>query len=85
MYKILYSTSVLKELNELDNKEYLRIRDRILALESEPRPVGSLKLTNSDGYRVRSGDFRILYEIDDNLKTVKLLRIGHRKDIYKKK
>jgi mRNA interferase RelE/StbE len=85
MYKILYSKQVLKELKELDNSTYLKIRERILSLENEPRPVGSLKLTNEEGYRVRTGDYRILYDIDDKLKIVRLLRIGHRKEIYKKK
>jgi mRNA interferase RelE/StbE len=85
MYKILYTPKVMKELDELDNFAYLKIRERILSLINEPRPVGSLKLTSENGYRVRSGDYRILYEIDDKMKIVKLLRIGHRKDIYKKK
>jgi len=85
MYKILYSARVLKELKELNNSIYVKIRERILSLEKEPRQVGALKLTNEEGYRVRTGDYRILYEIDDKLKTVRLLRIGHRKDVYRKK
>ena len=84
MFKILYSKKILKELNELDNFTYLKIRERILSLETEPRPVGSLKLTSDNGYRIRTGDYRILYEIDDKMRTVKLLRIGHRKNVYKK-
>ncbi len=75
----------MKELKSLDNNSYLKIRDRILSLASTPRPVGSIKLTNQEGYRVRIGDFRILYEIDENAKTVKLLKIGLRKDVYKSK
>jgi mRNA interferase RelE/StbE len=85
MYRIQYSAKVLKELNELENKTYLKVRERILSLEEDPRPVGSLKLTNDQGYRVRVGDFRILYEIDDINKTVKLLKIGNKKEIYRKK
>ena len=56
MYKILYSTRVLKELKEFDNSIYVKVRERILSLENEPRQVGSLKFTNEEGYRVRTGD-----------------------------
>jgi len=83
MYRILYSEKVLKELNELENQIYLKTRDKILSLEQEPMPVGSIKLTNQAGYRIRVGNYRILYEIDDKLKIVNLLKIGHRKNIYK--
>ena len=65
MYRILYSSKVLKELNGLDNKTYLRVREKILVLENDPRPVGSLKLTIEEGFRIRAGDYRILYEIND--------------------
>jgi mRNA interferase RelE/StbE len=85
MYRIQYSAKVLKELNNLENRDYLRIRERIISLVEEPRPTGSLKLTNEDGYRTRVGDYRILYEIDDDNKIIKLLKLGHRKEIYKKK
>ena len=84
MYKILYNKKILKEMNELENKDYLKIRERILTLENEPRPVGVLKLTGNEGYRIRIGNFRILYIINDIDKTIKLLKIGHRKEIYKK-
>ncbi len=85
MYKILFTSRVLKELNELENTIYLKVREKIFTLADDPRPVGSLKLTSENGYRIRSGDFRILYEINDNMKTVTLLRIGHRRDVYKKR
>lgn len=83
MYKILISAKVMKELLALDAKSYLKIRERIYSLEAEPRLVGSLKLTNQDGYRDRVGNYRILYEIDDVEKTVKILKVGHRKDVYR--
>ncbi|MBI5326254.1 MAG: type II toxin-antitoxin system RelE/ParE family toxin [Ignavibacteriae bacterium] len=83
MYKILYSEKVKKEFDDLDNKTYLKIRQRIFSLEENPRPVGSLKLEKEEGYRIRQGDYRILYEIDDTNKIVRLLRIGHRKDVYR--
>jgi len=85
MYRIQYSAKVLKELNDLENIQYLRVREKIIELETNPSPIGSLKLTNEEGYRVRIGDYRILYENDDNEKIVKLLKIGHRKEVYKEK
>ena len=53
MHRIQYSAKVLKELNELDSKTYLRVREKIISLEAKPRPGGSLKLTNEEGFRVR--------------------------------
>lgn len=85
MYRIIYSTKVKKELDSLENIYYLKIREKILQLEENPRPIGSIKLTTDEGYRVRIGNFRILYEIDDNNKIVKLMKVGHRKQVYKRK
>ena len=83
MYRIIISQKVAKELKELDNKTYLKIRDRIFTLENDPRPIGSTKLTAMNGYRIRCGMIRILYEIDDKNNTVTLLRIAHRREVYK--
>lgn len=79
------------EIVQKAEKEYLklpqsvkrRIQELILSLENEPRPVGSKKLKETSYYRVRSGDFRIVYSIDDKFRYVKILSIGHRKDIYR--
>ncbi|MFC1808186.1 type II toxin-antitoxin system RelE/ParE family toxin, partial [Candidatus Omnitrophota bacterium] len=59
------------------------IKNKILSLSSKPRPFGSLKLTNENGYRIRVGTFRILYRVDDSSKEVIIYRIKHRKDVYR--
>ena len=60
-----------------------RIRLKLLALEDNPRPFGSQKLRGSDYYRIRIGNYRIIYAIDDAPREVRILDIGHRKDVYK--
>ena len=72
-------------------KEYLRlplaIRDRvctrILSLEINPKPLGSKKLRETDYYRLRTGDYRVVYSVDDDKKVVKVLSVAHRKDVYR--
>ena len=72
-------------------KEYLllpaglqgRIKTRMLALESDPRPSGSKKLSESNRYRIRAGDYRVVYAIDDAHKHVTILSIGHRREVYR--
>jgi mRNA interferase RelE/StbE len=83
MLKVVISKSVGKVLDRLSEREYLSVRKRIFDLENNPRPVGSLKLTDQEGYRIRVGNIRILYSIDDNNKLIKILKVGPRKDIYR--
>lgn len=83
MYRIQIIPSAIKDLDRLDKKFFDQIKKRILALSSNPRPANSLKLTNEQGYRIRSGDYRILYRIDDADKLVYIYRIKHRRDAYK--
>lgn len=71
-----------KELANLPKANYQRVRDAIAALASNPRPTGCKKLSGRDGWRIRTGDYRIIYEVDDNKRHVIVLDIGHRKDIY---
>jgi mRNA interferase RelE/StbE len=84
MYEVLIPKSVQKELDKISDIYYPRIRDKIFEMENNPRPIGSIKLSDSDEYRIRVGTFRILYEIDDKKKTVKIYKIEHRKDVYRK-
>lgn len=82
-----YSVAIVQKAE----KEYLklspsvkhRIQELILSFEAEPRPFGSKKLKETAYYRVRSGDFRIVYSIDDKTKAVKILSIAHRKEVYR--
>lgn len=83
MYKVLLTKNAVKQLNSLDNKTYLRIYDRISLLKTDPRPIGALKLTSSESYRIRVGNYRIIYEIEDGKLIVEIYNIAHRKDVYK--
>ncbi|MES1243326.1 MAG: type II toxin-antitoxin system RelE/ParE family toxin [Acidobacteriota bacterium] len=72
-----------KELERLQSSTYERVRDAIRALGEEPRPPGCRKLSGRAGWRIRVGDYRVLYEIDDSAAEVIILNIGHRRDIYR--
>ena len=85
MYQITITQSVLKELKQLQKPVVQKIEKLISGLASNPRPVGFKKLKGKDGniYRVRSGDFRVIYAIEDAIRIVEIRKIGHRKDIYR--
>ncbi len=83
-YKILIKPPAAKDLDSLPDKEVKKVLTHISQLSNEPRPVGVQKLTDKEGYRIRSGKYRVLYEIDDKTQRVMIYRIKHRKDVYKK-
>jgi mRNA interferase RelE/StbE len=70
-------------LDNCGGKIFRQIEARILALGNDPRPPGSIKLTAEEGYRLRAGEYRIIYRIDDGDKRVYVYRIKHRKDVYR--
>lgn len=82
-----YSISILrraqKELEDLPGDAYERVKEGIRTLAEDPRPIGCLKLTNREGWRIRIGSYRVIYEIDDEQSTITILQIGHRRDIYR--
>lgn len=82
-YKILIKASAAKELENIPKKDNARIVDRIRSLAENPRPSGAEKLTGLNRYRVRQGDYRILYEIYDKEVVIMVVKIGHRKEVYK--
>jgi mRNA interferase RelE/StbE len=84
MYSVTFKPSALKELNDLNNKDVKRIMEKITALEEEPRPVNCKKLkgSNENLYRIRIGDYRVIYNIDDGIKVVSIRDVGNRKDVY---
>jgi len=83
-YKILIKCSAQKEIQAVGTKkDRQRIVMRIQELSVEPRPQGSEKLSGSPYYRVRQGRYRIVYEIQDEVLIVHILKIGHRKDVYR--
>jgi len=84
LYNVLITKSASKELEAVPEKDRRRIIERIRGLSSEPRPVGVEKLSGDDKYRIRQGNFRILYEILDRDLVVTVIRIGDRRDGYRR-
>jgi len=82
-YKINIKPSALKNLDSLPDKEVKKISIRLMQLKDDPRPIGVQKLSAQEGYRIRSGNYRIIYEINDESETVFIFRIKHRKEAYK--
>jgi len=81
-YEIVLKTSVAKDLRRIPNADVRRILDRIKALAENPRPPGCVKLSAQERYRVRQGDYRIVYEIRDAELIVQIVKIAHRKEVY---
>jgi len=71
-----------KDLDRFRGKIFQQIKEKILSLSKNPRPSGCQKLTAEEGYRLRSGNYRIVYRVDDKEKIVYLYRIKHRKEAY---
>ena len=84
-YRVLIKPSAAKEIEAVDQKrDRQRIVARILALAEDPRPDGCEKLVGeSDRYRVRIGRYRVVYSIDDDELVVLVVRVAHRKDVYR--
>ena len=83
-YSLRIKRSAAKELGSIDSRKGRRlIVERIRALAVDPRPPGCQKLGGSDKYRVRQGAHRIVYTIDDERLAVTIVKIGHRKDVYR--
>ena len=72
-----------KELTTLPIEAYQRVRDAISALSEEPRPPGCVKLSGRDGWRIRVGLYRVIYEVDDQQRTLTVMHVGHRRDVYR--
>ena len=82
-YRIEIKRSATKELKRIAAKNQRRIIDHIRSLSADPRPAGTKKLSGEEKYRIRQGDYRILYQINDETITVVVVRIGHRRDAYR--
>ena len=83
MYKLEVIPSAQKDLDNLEKRFFEQIKEKINSLSSCPRPSQCLKLTAEEGYRLRSGDYRILYRIDDKNKIIYIYRVKHRKESYR--
>jgi mRNA interferase RelE/StbE len=82
-HKVTILRRAQKELAILPAEAYDRVRDAIAGLAQDPRPPGCLKLTGRDGWRIRIGSYRVVFEIDDSEQVVTVLHVGHRRDIYR--
>jgi len=84
MYEILLEKQAEKDLKKLPADLFDRVVLAIQGLSVNPRPVGCLKLKNSlQDYRIRVGDYRIIYEVDDKNQMVKVMIVRHRRDVYR--
>ncbi len=82
-YKIEFKKSAVKELNSIHKRDLKKIISKINELADDPRPNGSIKLTSREQYRIRQGNYRILYSIEDDRLVIFVVQIAHRKDVYK--
>jgi mRNA interferase RelE/StbE len=81
-YEALILRRAWRELADLPRADYARVRDAVAALADDLRPTGCKKLVGRDGWRIRSGDYRVLYETGDTQEKVTVLYIGRRRDVY---
>ncbi|MGA2137339.1 MAG: type II toxin-antitoxin system RelE/ParE family toxin [Verrucomicrobiia bacterium] len=82
-YTVILKRSAERELDRLPAQLHDRITRKLLELEDDPRPHGVQKLHGQDRYRIRIGDYRVLYIIDDRAQTVEIVAVGHRRDVYR--
>lgn len=84
-YSVAIKKSAEKELRKLPKGDLGRVVGRIRKLAEDPRPRGSEKLAAEERYRLRQGDYRILYMVDDERQAVEVVKIGHRREVYRKR
>lgn len=82
-YKLLIKRDVEKEIRNLPKADIGRIVKRILALPDNPRPDGCEKLKGEIGFRIRQGLYRVVYLVDDKDKAITIVKVGHRRDVYR--
>ncbi len=82
-YKIFFKKSVEKDFKVIPKKDLVKILERIEALAEDPRPPGCEKLSGQQKYRLRKGRYRILYSVQDDELTIWVVKVGHRKNIYR--
>lgn len=83
MHTVIISKAVEKQILRLPSPVIDRVRDRLAELEENPRPPGVQKLHGRDAWRVRVGDYRIVYEIQDERLVVIVIRVAHRREVYR--
>lgn len=81
-YTVIITKTVQKTLSKLPDRVASKLETAMLSLEANPRPIGCKKLKGREAYRIREGDYRIIYEIEDKILLVLVVDVGHRKNIY---
>ena len=82
-YKVLIKRDVEKEIRNYPKSDIKRIVKKILTLSDDPRPKSCEKLKGREGYRIRQGPYRIVYLINDDEQTITVMKVGHRREIYR--
>ena len=82
-YKILFRKSVARDMRRIQNRDLRRILKTIESLSDDPRPAGAERLSGQERYRLRQGSYRVIYEINDEEIIVVVVKVGHRKDVYR--
>ncbi len=82
-YRVLIKPSAVKELETVSLRDRQRMVARVNSLAEDPRPAGCERLSGEDKFRLRQGDYRVVYLVDDGAREVTVFRIGHRRDVYR--
>ena len=80
---VIFSRSARKQMEKLSGGTETRIIAKLSELEANPRPSGCKKLKNRDAWRIRIGDYRVIYEIHDKVLQVNVVTVGHRREVYR--
>ncbi len=83
-YRVVFRKSVAGDLRKISNRELRKILVKIKSLSEEPRPFGVEKLSGQERYRVRQGNYRVIYEINDDEVVVVVVKVAHRSSVYRK-
>ena len=85
VYQVNFTAGAARQLRKLPESIRHRLAPHLSALAENPRPAGSKKLKGEEGFRIRVGDYRILYELDDEASRVLVVRVGHRREVYRQR
>jgi mRNA interferase RelE/StbE len=82
-YRITIRKSAVRELEDIPQRDLQRVVKRVRSLAKDPRPHGSQKLSGKEQYRIRQGDYRIVYSVEDKDSLIDIVKVGHRREIYR--
>ena len=82
-YQVILARSARKQMKRLSGETEIRVLAKLSELEANPRPPGCKKLRNRDAWRIRVGDYRVIYEIHDKMLQVIVVTVGHRREVYR--